>query len=237
MTVWQSKGVACWYCVSHSACAPFPPPAAHYLPTRKAVMAVFSIRMGTSAALRAAPMAAFTLLISADAIVNQTAKTAFLTTILAGPAPIFQIVHHAVLIFRAKIGAVSQSPGQSRSPFSSTTMPTTSPPSMFRASPDVIISRRIRSISFRLMAPIATFFSVNDPQIILNCFHKILSSTVQSFSLCGVFPLCLPDSQPDTKAVVAVIPLLWRLISCLVFLWKHRPDGLCRKLPVRSLSR
>ena len=41
MTVWQSKGVACWYCVSHSACAPFPPPAVHYLPTRKAVMAVF----------------------------------------------------------------------------------------------------------------------------------------------------------------------------------------------------
>ena len=106
MTVWQSKGVACWYCVSHSACAPFPPPGFITCRQGKLSWLFFSLRMGTSAALRAAPMAAFTLLISADAIVNQTASTTFLTSILTGSAPVFQIVHHAVLIFRAKIGAM-----------------------------------------------------------------------------------------------------------------------------------
>ena len=59
--------------------------------------------MGTSTTLRAAPMTVFTLLISADTIVNQTAKAAFLTAILTGPAPVFQIVHHAFSTFRAKI--------------------------------------------------------------------------------------------------------------------------------------
>ena len=72
--------------------------------------------------------------------------------------------------------------------FSSTTMPTTSPPSTFKASPDVIRSRRIRSISFWLGAPIAIFFSVNDPQIIMNCFHKILSFYRSKLFLCAVFP-------------------------------------------------
>ena len=121
-------------------------------------MAVFLLRMGTSAALRAAPMAAFTLLISADAIVNQTASTAFLTSILTGSAPVFQIVHHAVLIFRAKIGAM-------------VTVSSTIPlPFFFNHNADHFASFHVQSLSgrdhilqnpvnfFRLMAPIATFF-------------------------------------------------------------------------------
>src|SRR5699024_1625701 len=135
----------------------------------------FSLRMGTSAALRAAPMAAFTLLISADAIVNQTASTAFLTSMLSGSSPVFHLVHPACLIFRAKLVALF-------------TVSSTFPlPFFFNHNADHFASFHVQSLSGRdhiLQNPVNFFpvngsyrnlFSVNDPQIILNCLHKILS--------------------------------------------------------------
>ena len=62
-----------------------------------------SFRMSTSATFRATPVTIFTLLISADAIVNQTAKAAFLTAILAGMTFLLPVIYNTFSTFRAKI--------------------------------------------------------------------------------------------------------------------------------------